>query len=171
METGRRVGAFGLAGPSARIASFLVADSPLARVLQLPDSVEGREADFLKAHSRPLQLTYGYLSAAPAKPDARVETVLADALRRNRTGSVIVSSRRQSSQYQGNDQPNNGLFYYGSSQGSGPSVAYSSPSSGRRSHQCFGQEPDALHCSVCENLRLQLARLYQALLLRHGLAP
>ena len=96
METARRVGAFGLAGPPVRIAPFLVADSPLARVLQLPDSVAGREADFLKAHSRPLQLTYGYLSAAPAKPDARAETVLADALQRNRTGSVIVSSRRQS---------------------------------------------------------------------------
>lgn len=55
-----------------------------------------REANFLQAHSRPLQLTYGYLSAAPPRPDARAETVLADALRRNRTGSVIVSSRRQS---------------------------------------------------------------------------
>ena len=96
METARRVGAFGLAGLPVRIAPFLIADNPLARVLQLPDSVEGREADFLKAHSRPLQLTYGYLSAASPRSDAHAETVLADALRRNRTGSVIVSSRRQS---------------------------------------------------------------------------
>ena len=96
METARRVGAFGLAGAVVRIAPFLVADHPLARVLQLPDSVEDCEADFLKAHSLPLQLTYGYLSTAPPRPDARAETVLADAMQRNRTGSVIVSSRRQS---------------------------------------------------------------------------
>ena len=93
---GKALPAMSRAGPPARIAPFLVADSPLARVLQLPDSVEGREADFLQAHSRPLQLTYGYLSAAPSRPDARAETVLADALQRNRTGSVIVSSRHQS---------------------------------------------------------------------------
>lgn len=92
METARRVGAFGLAGAVVRIAPFLVADSPLARVLQLPDSVEGREADFLKAHSRPLQVTYGYLSAAPAKPDACAETVLANALTRAGLSVLLLES-------------------------------------------------------------------------------
>ncbi len=97
MEAARRVGAFGLAGPAARIAPFIIAQSPLARVVQSHDSFEGREADFLMAHARPLQLTYGYLSSAPARPDApaHAEALLAGALRRNRTGSVIVSSRRR----------------------------------------------------------------------------
>lgn len=87
----RRVGAFGVAGASQRVAPFIESASPLAAVVQTQDSIAGREADALIRAGRPLQLTYGYVSAARGEAAA---AVLAAALRRNRTGSILVSTRR-----------------------------------------------------------------------------
>jgi len=89
-----RVAWFGVAGNSQRVGAFIECANPLAAVVQTNDSIAGREADILTRSGRPLQLTYGYVSAhrAGSPPDAA--EILGAALRRNRTGSIIVSTRR-----------------------------------------------------------------------------
>jgi aryl-alcohol dehydrogenase-like predicted oxidoreductase len=95
-----RIGAFGLAATGADgAAAFLDRAPALARILQCPDSLDRREADALIARGRPPQLTYGYLAAARrsgAAPDGRfdVADILARALRRNRDGALVVSTRK-----------------------------------------------------------------------------
>lgn len=89
-----RVGEFGLALAIVRLEPFLSSASLLARVVQIPDSLDYREADLLASDSRPIQITYGYISAARSRGDRRpVELLLRSALARNRTGCVIVSTR------------------------------------------------------------------------------
>jgi aryl-alcohol dehydrogenase-like predicted oxidoreductase len=92
LETeGDRVRHFGVAGPIGRVAPF--ADDALGTVIQTNDTVGGREADALLRRRRTLQLTYGYVSGArEAGRKMDVRAVLADALRRNTTGSVLVST-------------------------------------------------------------------------------
>ena len=90
-----RVGRFGIAAEASRIAPFLAAPDRLTNVVQTTDSLAGREADVLAAHGRPLQITYGYVSDALRRDDqVDVSAVLADALKRNQSGAVIVSTRR-----------------------------------------------------------------------------
>lgn len=86
---------WGLAGLPALLAPWLRAGHPFSRVLQTQDDVEAKTADFLLAHGRGLQFTYGYLSSRLAdnsnpSPAMRI----AKALERNTGGSVIVSTRR-----------------------------------------------------------------------------
>ena len=49
----------------------------------------------LDAH-RPLQITYGYILSAALRSGARFEPrqLLVEMLRRNRTGTILVSTRR-----------------------------------------------------------------------------
>ena len=90
-----RVRAWGLAGTAERVTPFVQAGHALAQVVQTQDSLSGRQADFMTAHGRPLQFTYGYLSAVRSGADAqRPEERLRLALVRNRTGAVMVSTRR-----------------------------------------------------------------------------
>lgn len=93
VETTQRVAAYGIAGTATRIAPFVAENSPLSCVVQMHDSLENREADLLADAGRKMQLTYGYLTSAP--PSARAESVLVRALDRNRTGSIIVSTRHR----------------------------------------------------------------------------
>jgi D-threo-aldose 1-dehydrogenase len=90
-----RLRAFGIAGTIARIEPFLSNTSPLAQVIQTADSIDGREADRVLDAHRPLQITYGYLSAA-RRSGGHFEPrqLLVEALRRNRTGTILVSTRR-----------------------------------------------------------------------------
>ena len=96
LETESRVRAFGLAGPTGRLSPFVSRNDPLAQVLQAKDSIAQGEAEYILKHNRPLQLTYGYASAALAggAPGAAVEVILAEALKRNTTGSILVSTRK-----------------------------------------------------------------------------
>lgn len=98
LEAERRAGrlrAWGLAGTAQRVAPLVQARHPLAQVVQTQDSLSGRQADFMTANGRALQFTYGYLSAACSRADAqRPEERLRQALARNRTGAVLVSTRR-----------------------------------------------------------------------------
>lgn len=84
-----RIRAWGVAGLKANVAPFVAAESPLAQVVQTLDSLEHRQADFLLDHRRPLQFTYGYFSAA-----GRAAAEPIDVLRRNQTGTVLISTRR-----------------------------------------------------------------------------
>jgi D-threo-aldose 1-dehydrogenase len=90
-----QVGVFGLALTPDRLQPFLAHAPGLAPLVQLPDSLDAREADLLAAHGRPLQITYGYVSAARAAgSSAPVPDVLRAALQRNAAGAVIVSTTR-----------------------------------------------------------------------------
>jgi aryl-alcohol dehydrogenase-like predicted oxidoreductase len=96
LDSETRVGAFGLAGPVGRLYPFVKREDPLARVLQAKDSMTQGEADYVLKSGRELQLTYGYASAALAggAPGAAVEVILCEALKRNTTGSILVSTRK-----------------------------------------------------------------------------
>lgn len=91
-----RVRAWGLAGPGVPALAWVRDDHPLARVLQVKDSLEHREADPLLAKGRSLQFTYGYLSAV--RDTAGVTnmggTRLMQMLDRNPKGSIVVSTRQ-----------------------------------------------------------------------------
>lgn len=89
-----RVARFGIAVDSRRLGPFIASANPLASVIQTTDSIMEREADILPAHHRPLQITYGYVSAAQRHGPVDIPAVLAAALRRNKSGSVIVSTRK-----------------------------------------------------------------------------
>jgi len=68
-------------------------------VLQVEDSIDGREADVVLQSGLPLQITYGYLRlAARNLPDSSLpdaSSILKAALQRNGKGMVLVSTRRR----------------------------------------------------------------------------
>lgn len=89
-----RIRAWGLAGPVDCMGPLL-ANRALCMVLQIHDSAKDREADLVTTQGRELQITYGYLSSFRASSAAKeVAAPLETALRRNVTGSVLVSTRR-----------------------------------------------------------------------------
>lgn len=92
-EALERVVSFGVAGPALKVKPFIAVGSPLARVVQIQDSYEKREADILANYGRVMQLTYGYLSSA--SKERSPEDILVRALARNKTGSVLVSTRNR----------------------------------------------------------------------------
>jgi len=80
----------GVAGLAEQVAPYLAEDNPFGVIVQTADSLSGREAEVVLNAGRPLQFTFGYVSADPKVP---AEQTLADALKRNHTGSVLVSTR------------------------------------------------------------------------------
>ena len=90
-----RIRAWGLAGQADCMDTWLSTDHPLAMVLQVRDSLDRREADLVRNRGRELQITYGYLSSSPRLPGVPNATeILERALRRNATGSILVSTRQ-----------------------------------------------------------------------------
>jgi D-threo-aldose 1-dehydrogenase len=90
-----RVRAWGLAGDADRMRPWLATDHPLSMVLQVRDSLARKDADLVTSYGRDLQISYGYLSSRPALPELLTATeTLKRALRRNTTGSILVSTRR-----------------------------------------------------------------------------
>jgi aryl-alcohol dehydrogenase-like predicted oxidoreductase len=70
-------------------------------ILQVEDSIDACEADAVSAAGLPLQLTYGYLRASSQRgvgglPSPTGTAVLTAALSRNRSGVVLVSTRKLS---------------------------------------------------------------------------
>lgn len=89
------VRSWGVAGVRQRVLPWVEVDHPLARVVQTEDSVDARQADFLSSHGRKFQFTYGYLSGSnEGLGRLSAEDVVRQALNRNATGSVIVSTRK-----------------------------------------------------------------------------
>jgi D-threo-aldose 1-dehydrogenase len=93
LDTEQRVRHFGLAGDMAHLSPFVTTQNPLIRVLQTQDSLDGHEADFILTTKRPLQMTYGYVSAFKDKAKLDITQVLKKALKRNASGSIIVFTR------------------------------------------------------------------------------
>jgi len=82
---------YGIAGEAPLIDAMLRSASTLAPVVQVRDSLDQRQADLLQAHARALQFTYGYLAAADGADGI---ALLRQALQRNASGSILVSTRR-----------------------------------------------------------------------------
>ena len=85
---------YGLAGPVSSLVKFIEDKYKLFNILQVQDSLENQEADYLIKKKLRLQITYGYFSASL---NSKVESVnhinfLKKILTRNNTGSIIVSS-------------------------------------------------------------------------------
>lgn len=95
-EQGRgRIRAWGLAGQADCMETWLSINHPLGMVLQVRDSLDRKEADVVRSRGRELQFTYGYLSSSSRLPGVPKATeILERALRRNATGSIIVSTRK-----------------------------------------------------------------------------
>ena len=90
-----KVRTYGLALTADRLEPFLEARTGLDEVIQVLDSLKDREADVLPRHGRPLQITYGYVSAARKVGDETpVGDILAQAVTRNPDGAIIVSTRQ-----------------------------------------------------------------------------
>lgn len=90
-DDAERIGMIGIAGPSQIVAPFVEAGNPLAAFVQTRDDLVSHEADFLTRANRNMQITYGYLSASTGGLTA--EQTLRQALRRNRSGAILVSTR------------------------------------------------------------------------------
>lgn len=90
-----RIGCFGLALTKERLIPFINQAPELAPVVQVLDSLENREADCLTDRGRPLQITYGYVSAARQNGSKKsVADILSAALSRNTHGAIIVSTTK-----------------------------------------------------------------------------
>jgi len=91
-QTAGKVRYHGVAGDGARVSRWIRNDHGLCQVLQLRDSIAGREADVAREAGRTLQFTFGYLSAQRGAIAADVAGVVQAALHRS-SGSVLVASR------------------------------------------------------------------------------
>lgn len=90
-----KIRAWGMAGPASLFAPLINQRHKLTSVLQVRDSLGQKEAEVVLTAGRPLQLTYGYLSnARKTMSDFSASRVVKEALKRNSTGTVIVSSRK-----------------------------------------------------------------------------
>jgi aryl-alcohol dehydrogenase-like predicted oxidoreductase len=90
-----RIRAWGLAGDANTMDTWLSTNHPLGMVLQVRDSLTGREADLVKCHGREMQITFGYLSSTSSPPGIpNAAEILTKALRRNVTGSILLSTRQ-----------------------------------------------------------------------------
>lgn len=86
---------FGLAVTHDRLQFIARECRQLCQYVQVLDSLENREADVLNEFGLPMQVTYGYVSAARKNgSQASVEAILRNALRRNVDGSIIVSTTK-----------------------------------------------------------------------------
>ena len=84
---------WGLAGELSGSLPWIRERHPLTAVIQTRDSLAGQEANALRASGRAMQFAYGYLSAArKSGGDVSAEQILRQALARNTTGSIIISS-------------------------------------------------------------------------------
>ena len=91
-----KVGAFGIASVTSGLPSSLQRAPGLTGLVQTFDSLDGKEADILRQAGRPLQITYGYVSAALSRAKRMtVDDVLRAAVQRNSEGAIIVSTSRR----------------------------------------------------------------------------
>lgn len=89
-----RVRYLGLAGAAEACVAIANQASGLFDVLQVEDSLDGKEADVITKSGREIQLTFGYLRNARRRFASSPQTrALRAGLARNPKGTVLVSSR------------------------------------------------------------------------------
>lgn len=88
-----RVRHVGLAGNAAECLSISEALPGMFDVLQVEDSLDIGEADALIRRGHPLQFTFGYLRRGRGNGERAGADLIRDALLKNRSSSIIVSSR------------------------------------------------------------------------------
>lgn len=94
-QTRGRVRYWGLAGLPSRLEPWLNVEHPLTSVLQVKDGIVERTANFAPNRKRKFQFTYGYLSSGPKGSSAEtISDILNGVIKRNATGSVLMSTRR-----------------------------------------------------------------------------
>ncbi len=89
----------GLAGNATGCLAVYSQLPGLFDILQVEDSIAGREADAVLASGMPLQITYGYLRAGAqgalvGRPPLPSRDILSKAMSRNPSGLVLVSTRK-----------------------------------------------------------------------------
>lgn len=90
-----RVRFTGLAGNAVNCVAIAKRAEGLFDVLQVKDSLTSQEADVVSATGAPLQITYGYLRKSPELINlGNGLNIISEALKRNSSGMVLVSSRR-----------------------------------------------------------------------------
>jgi aryl-alcohol dehydrogenase-like predicted oxidoreductase len=93
-ESGR-VRYLGLAGNAQDCLAIKQQTEGLFDILQVEDSLDGKEANLITQSGRPLQITFGYLRRASAQSSQLTgDTILQQALTRNQEGMILVSSRQ-----------------------------------------------------------------------------
>jgi hypothetical protein len=86
---------WGIAGEPESCMPLVLSGHPVAAIVQVRDSLDGREASALSHADRELQFTFGYLSRrAPSSELRQPREVIREALQVNRAGSILVSTRR-----------------------------------------------------------------------------
>lgn len=98
-KTSGRVRYLGVAGTAEVCVAVHRALPGVFDVLQVEDSIDGREADVVLQSGLPLQITYGYIRLAardlPNCSQLDASSILKAALQRNDKGMVLVSTRRR----------------------------------------------------------------------------
>lgn len=85
---------YGLAGNIGNVAKFIEDKKKLFNILQVQDSLENQEADYLIKKKITLQITYGYFFSSLINKAEKVNHInfLKKILSRNNTGAIIISS-------------------------------------------------------------------------------
>lgn len=87
--------ACGVAGEPGVVSGWVDTRNPLAQVVQTRDSIDGHEADFLRAAGREFQFTYGYIANwRPRSVAMDPLRLLSVALARNTSGAVLLSTSK-----------------------------------------------------------------------------
>ncbi len=86
-----KIKAYGIAGTKENILPFIINNSPFSSIIQTKDSIEDCEANYLNDYNKKFQFTYGYFSSNKNKFDT--EYIISNFLKRNKTGSIIFSSK------------------------------------------------------------------------------
>jgi aryl-alcohol dehydrogenase-like predicted oxidoreductase len=89
-----RVRYYGVAGDASKLKPWLEHTTLLPKIVQTKDSLSAREANLLSINGRPFQITYGYVSSAVQNGYTNVAEVLRQALKRNKHGAILVSTRK-----------------------------------------------------------------------------
>jgi aryl-alcohol dehydrogenase-like predicted oxidoreductase len=90
-----RIRSWGVAGSESHVVPLLQARRSLTNVVQTADSLEGQQANFVLDCGRGLQFTYGYFSSeCRAGGIMDPDLTMRSALKRNVSGSIVVSTRR-----------------------------------------------------------------------------
>jgi D-threo-aldose 1-dehydrogenase len=78
---------------SDRLEKFINKETKLFNILQVRDSIDLNEADFITKNNLQLQITYGYMSSLKKRhPNKTFSEISSKILKRNPNGAIVVST-------------------------------------------------------------------------------